>query len=159
MFLPHIPSTTLMVDIHDYRIAGNIGGELNLADWRFWKQAAKLKSANIYIVTCAKTDRRFTMLRYFKRSRSSVCPSRSHFLQMKNSVVRAKCRKFTERKGLEFERASWKVQYERRGKYNNNNATAYAFVGFSGSLLQTNVSQWSGSRSAWRRDVLSRSYL
>ena len=30
-----------------YRIAGNIGGELNLADWRFWKQAAKLKPANI----------------------------------------------------------------------------------------------------------------
>ena len=33
-----------------------------------------------YIVTCAKTDRRFTMLRYFKRSRSSVCPSKVPFL-------------------------------------------------------------------------------
>ena len=31
-----------------HRTAGNIGGELNLADWRFWKQTAKLKSANIY---------------------------------------------------------------------------------------------------------------
>ena len=27
-----------------YCIAGNIGGELNLADWRFWKQTTKLKS-------------------------------------------------------------------------------------------------------------------
>ena len=31
-----------------YCIARNIGGELNLVDWRFWKQTAKLKSSNIY---------------------------------------------------------------------------------------------------------------
>ena len=27
--------------IKKYRITGNIGGELNLADWRFWKQSTK----------------------------------------------------------------------------------------------------------------------
>ena len=30
---------------YTYCIAGNIGGELNLMDWWFWKQIAKLKSA------------------------------------------------------------------------------------------------------------------
>ena len=41
------------------------------------------------------------------------------------------------------------------GKYNNNNATAYA-LGFSGSLLQTNVSPMVGVQKF--ADVLSRVY-
>ena len=32
----------------NYHIARNIGRELNLADWQFWKQTAKLKSACQY---------------------------------------------------------------------------------------------------------------
>ena len=32
---------------HRTCIARYISGEINLADWRFWKQTAKLKSANI----------------------------------------------------------------------------------------------------------------
>ena len=38
---------TLMYKSTTYHIAENTGGELNLANWRFWKQATKLKSANI----------------------------------------------------------------------------------------------------------------
>ena len=40
--LPYIPI---------YHIAGNIGGELNLADWRFYKHTAKFKSANYFSST------------------------------------------------------------------------------------------------------------
>ena len=34
-----------------YRIAGNIGGGLNLVDWRFYKHTAKFKSANYFSST------------------------------------------------------------------------------------------------------------
>ena len=36
-----------------YRIlvAGNIGGELNLADWRFYEHTAKFKPANYFSST------------------------------------------------------------------------------------------------------------
>ena len=34
------------------RIAGNIGWELNLVDWQFWKQTAKLESVYIWSINC-----------------------------------------------------------------------------------------------------------
>ena len=34
-----------------YYIAGNIGGELNLVDWRFYAHTAKFKSANYFSST------------------------------------------------------------------------------------------------------------
>ena len=42
----------LTVHFLTYHIAGNIGVELNLADWQFWKQTAKLKSANVSSMNC-----------------------------------------------------------------------------------------------------------
>ena len=66
-----------------------------------------------YIVTCAKTDRRFTMLRYFKRSRSSVCPSKVPFLT--DEELRCASKKV---ESLPKEKAS--SSNERRGKYNTS---------------------------------------
>ena len=39
-----------------YRIVENIDGELNLADWRFDKETAKLKSANNFLSTIVTSN-------------------------------------------------------------------------------------------------------
>ena len=64
-----------------YRIAGNIGGELNLTDWWIWKQTAKLKSANIWffincVVHVCKDRLKIYQAMLLERSRPSVCPSK-----------------------------------------------------------------------------------
>ena len=38
----------MILYVRIYRTAGNIEGQLNLVDWWFRKQTAKLKCANIY---------------------------------------------------------------------------------------------------------------
>ena len=44
----HLTLPFVYLDIKfSYRIAGNIGGELYLADWRFSCHTANIKSANI----------------------------------------------------------------------------------------------------------------